>query len=355
MGGFVARGSNVISRIINGDTLYFYLELGDNPLYQSIDPDNPSNVFPNWETNESSQPTVKPVCSSAMNGELNLTEHKWYYNGSLIIFGAANNGWATEQTLERFKYNVSDGTIKIVKNLASVNNVSNDILRYEGVADLDGVNYPQKKAIDILIQRSSASAFQGVVRAYPGQLSESVTKTTITTQLSNGSSWIDGYTCKWYKNGVYMTGKDGKTLDVTRADIDSEELFLAEFYQVTNGVVASSSCSAAAISISDTGDIYKIVYSISGSLGRTGNVTATPSILNNRTAAALNLANYQCTWSHILYNHDYTKKLHTFDTEKAVIEASYFEDKKDGHLEGTATCTEKPAPASETGDDTNIN
>ena len=47
MGGFSARGSNVISRIINGDTLYFYLELGDNPLYQSVDPDNPSNVFPN--------------------------------------------------------------------------------------------------------------------------------------------------------------------------------------------------------------------------------------------------------------------------------------------------------------------
>lgn len=348
MGGFSARGSNVISRIINGDTLYFYLELGDNPLYQSVDPDNPSNVFPNWETNADSQPTVKPVCSSAMNGELTLTEHKWYYNGSLIIFGTAVDGWATEQTLGRFKYKVSDGTIKIVKNLASADNVSNDTLKYEGVADLDGINYNQSKTIDILIQRSSASAFTGFIFAKPAQLSAEVTSTTLTTKMSNGSSYIDNYTCKWYKNGVYMTGKDGKNLSVSRDDIDSEELFLAKFYQVDNGVTAGSPCATAAIKIADTGDIYRIIYSISGALGKTGNVKATPSVINIRTTAAVDLSTYTCTWNHILWNHDYTKQLHTFDTEVAVIDASYFEDKKDGHIEGSVTCTENAATASET-------
>lgn len=348
MGGFVARGSNVISRIINGDTLYFYFELGKNPLYQSVDPDNPSNVFPNWETNADSQPTVKPVCSSAMNGNLTLSEHKWYYNGSLIIFGTVTDGWATEQTNERFKYNVKDGTIKIVKNLASADNVSNDTLRYEGMADLDGINYKQEKTIDILIQRSSASAFTGFIQATPGQLNADVTSTKLTTLLSNGSSYISDYTCKWYKNDVYLTGKDGKELTVTRDDIDSEELFLAKFYQVTKGVVESSPCSTAAIKIADTGDIYKMVYSISGSLGKTGSITATPIVLNNRTTAVLDITAYQCTWKHVLWNHDYSKTLHTFNTEVATIEASYFEDKKDGNIEGEVTCVEKAATASET-------
>lgn len=69
-----------------------------------------------------------------------------------------------------------------MKNLASADNVSNDTLKYEGVADLDGINYNQSKTIDILIQRSSASAFTGFIFAKPAQLSAEVTSTTLTTK-----------------------------------------------------------------------------------------------------------------------------------------------------------------------------
>ena len=42
------------------------------------------------------------------------------------------------------------------------------------------------KTIDILIQRSSASAFTGFIFAKPAQLSAEVTSTTLTTKMSNG-------------------------------------------------------------------------------------------------------------------------------------------------------------------------
>ena len=84
-------------------------------------------------------------------------------------------------------------------------------------------------------------------------------------------------------------------------------------------------------------------------MGKTGSVKAVPSVINTRTTESLNLDTYTCTWEHVLWNHDYTKKLHTFDTKDAVIDASYFEDKKDGHIEGEVSCVEKAATASETG------
>ena len=56
--------------------------------------------------------------------------------------------------------------------------------------------------------------------------------TTLTCHIFKAGAELgsvpSGLAVKWYKNGTYMSGKDGLTLQVNASDVDSEDVFCAK-------------------------------------------------------------------------------------------------------------------------------
>lgn len=228
MSNFSAQGSITIKRLRNGDTIYLTFELNGKPLYQAVD-DQTGAVVPDW-TQAANQPIITPRASTTRSNAVNLSLHRWKYNGVDLNFsGAAAGGW-TPDTTGKFAIN-ADGALKIIANLASKINIANDTLLYSCVATVAGVEYNLSKSIDIQIQKSGASSYYGFINANTTQLDSSHTSATLESQLWLAASQVQNFYVKWYKAASEWIEKRGqRSITVDRADVDGSLLVTAEFY-----------------------------------------------------------------------------------------------------------------------------
>lgn len=286
MGAFSAGGSTPITRIINGDTLYFYFDTNGIPLYQGVDTEN-GNISPSWAT-AANQPVITPQCSSALGNNVTLSGFTWYYNGTAITFASADSGWVTSTNFDgKFQLNVGDGSLKIVKDLAVRTNPSSDVLRCECSATVAGQKFPQSKSVDVLIQPVSSSSYNGFISASPANLDESHTKSTLACSLYDAQGLLAqaNYTVKWYKANDTTVLGTGYTLEVTRAAVDHIQLFICDFYLKST----SEKCATAGILITDTADLFEVKHTLSGTLDTDNTVTATAMVVKSKDNSTYSL------------------------------------------------------------------
>lgn len=281
MANFGAGGSTPITRIINGDTLYFYFETNGIPLYQGVDKES-GNIGPDWTT-AANQPMISPKCTSAMGNTVKLSDFDWTYNGTAIAFPAADAGWVTSTNFDgTFQLNVEDGSLKIIKNVADKKNPSSDVLKCTCQATLGDQKFEQSKSVDILVQPVSASSYNAFLTATPANLDNNNQKAVISCLLMNGLNSMkqSDFTCKWYKSQDRQTVLGtGYTLNVTRADVNHIQLYICDFF-LKNSTTA---CATAGILITDTADLYEVKHSFSGTLNENNTVTATGAVYNSKT------------------------------------------------------------------------
>ena len=306
MSTFSAGGSTPITRIVNGDTLYFRLDGNGNPLFQAVDTES-QTIKPDW-TVSTNQPVITPVCTSSLGNKVTLSDFTWYYNGTAIAFpDDAGTGWTTSTNFEgKFQLNVEDGSLKIVKNLADANNPASDTLRCDCTAQMSGEKFSVSKSVDVLIQPMSAGAYMGFVTANPTNLSSGVSQCTLTCVLYNAGDKMEAgaYTVKWYKAGdMNNVLGESYTLKVGRNDVNHVQLFICDFCLAST----NNKCATAGILITDMADTFEVKHTISDTLGESGSVTATAAVYKSKTNEVYDITSKSPAWNTGVYAADVTQ------------------------------------------------
>ena len=285
MSNYSAQGSITVKRLRNGDSLFITIGNNGIPLYQGVDSES-GVVRPNWEE-AVNQPVLIPQVTSTRGFSVTLSNHSWEYNGVTLIFNGATSGeWTTDST---GKFQMStNGSLKIIKNLASKINIANDSLVYSCIATIAGVEYPLTKSVDVVIQNIGASSYYGTILATTEQLTEEITTTTITTKLYLVAEEVTEYYIKWYKDNTEWTDKAGqKQITVGRSDVNGTQLFIAEFYKNSQD---TDPVYRAGIRIIDTRDDFMVVCditSVNKEVDSSSPVTVSAKIVNTRTNSVI--------------------------------------------------------------------
>lgn len=334
---YSAQGSIRITRLRTGDSLLATLH-SDKPLFQGVT--DSTTVAPDW-TDPQNQPTITPEVYSSRNGSVTIGAFTWYYNGTPVQFGsAAADGWATELANStanpgpaRFKVCVNPaagetaGMLKIIGNLASNNNMDNDILKFETTVETGGVRSTAGASIDVLIQPMGASAYQGLVTVSPSNtFTDKVTDITLTPSLIMGAAPVGGYTVEWYHDSVadgnkVAKGINGNVLTVNRDDVGAQELYIAVFY------VGGTEVSRYGVTLTDTTDEFYIKIEVFNA--DTNTLTAsTIASANDRLKLVASVVDKtgnpvsvpaSASWMGRVMNHDTWKQLRSVQDNEVIV------------------------------------
>ena len=218
------------------------------------------NVSPDWSV-AANQPVITPNVNSTRGNAVNLANHSWTYNGSVLNFTGATSGGYTLDSTGKFAMNLSTGALKIVANLASSSNPANDTLQYAVDATVGGVVYHLTRSVDVQIQAAGASSYFGFINATTTQLDSSHDSATLKANLWLSTSPVGSFYVKWYKGTTAWTAMNGQTqVTVNRNDIDASQLIIAEFYLNSSD---TNYVARAAITLIDTLDEILVVPYIS--------------------------------------------------------------------------------------------
>lgn len=227
-----------VRKIVKGDTLSVFFTTNGVALFQGVNPDT-GVPTPSW--NAESGPVITPHVGSARGASYSLEAHRWKYNGNDLKFSTSGSGWETSTVDNRFQINHTDGSIRIIGDLASKNNQDADTLEYSGVARQSAkVTFDVQKTVDIFISPLGSSSFGGGVSVEStaiGTINGVLVNSThiSNTVLFNANGAVASYTVNVRKglNGTVIASlSNGKisTFEITRDMVDGQELFIVEFY-----------------------------------------------------------------------------------------------------------------------------
>ena len=202
------QGSLTVRRLRTGDNINLYLT-PDKDLFQGVDTVSGA-IAPDWGL-AANQPTITPTVTSIRTSVIGLSDHSWKNGNSVITFGttADSQGWVTSTNHDAsYKLNKNTGALKIIKNLANVNNVGNDILTYSCVATVNGTKYSMSKDITVRIQSVGASSYTASVSSPTNLLTETVTSTTVTCRLWLGTAEQTTFLTRWFRSDERRVGKE---------------------------------------------------------------------------------------------------------------------------------------------------
>lgn len=104
--------------------------------------------IPDFTTTASARPSFTPKVYDTSNGQVALSllpTQKWKYNGAEIAWGEASGGVQTSSNFNGMFQLKNGGTnapvLTVVKNLASITNIDNDSISFEGSVEIGGASF----------------------------------------------------------------------------------------------------------------------------------------------------------------------------------------------------------------------
>lgn len=278
---YSAQGCIPVRRVRNNDSLSISIE-STQPLFQGVDANNDNATpFPNWETDDAARPILTPVVKSAKGNIVSLSNHKWKYGDTLLVFSGSTSG--TFQLTGDGKFGMdANGRLKIFKNLASSSSTSSDTLTYNGTAKIgDSSTQDVSGFVTILIQPMGNNSYMGWITANRSILTDAPNENTATlsARLWLSTTELTDFSVKWKNSAGEVLGSN-KTLTVTRDMVNGSTLITCEFYHKD----AQNACFRAGKVMTDNADEYVIVGEVSNLIGDKA-ATITGRIKNTRTNA----------------------------------------------------------------------
>lgn len=288
----VASGLISFTRILDGNIItsnLYSTKILIQRLKQGTD-----TPMPNWEDPDN-QPVIYPrVLAQSTGKRVTLHSHKWYHNGAEI--NSSDN---------RFELiNHDDGgvvvpALKIVKNLAAVDNLDTDVISFEAKTSISGVEYEVKATIDIRLEEMVGEPYDGFIEATEGGVVDDDTpEITCTALLYKGGALItEGVTYKWYRigiDGVTEINPDPSTPNKMKfkdEDINSELTIKVDFFYQGDQVYTVTR------TVSDETDVLYLHVAISNGqdLREGESSTVTPTVYNRHTEQAVSGYTFQYT------------------------------------------------------------
>lgn len=227
-------------------------------LFQVVDP-NSGTVAPDW-TVEDNQPIIQLGVRSSAGYPAEITGVTWAYNGTTLNFTLDGANWVTATNDNRFKARINNDKyeLKIVANLASRTEVANKQITYEVSYISNAMTDSVRGNVDVLIQTAGSDSHILQITTNRVELDEINTQAILTAVGMYGTETVsigqNGYTIKWYKDGVEIVGQTASTLTVTRDMVDGGSIFIAKLFLNGNAVAQDSK------RINDIADEYQISY-----------------------------------------------------------------------------------------------
>lgn len=288
---FSAQGSIIIKRLRTGDSLFVSLT-SDKALYQGIDTVS-GTISPDWSV-AANQPTITPNITTARNATVTIVSGTivWKYIGTSLSFDDSGN-CTTSGYESTFVLNPDTGALTIIGNLASLSNDGDDSLEFNCTVRVNGVEYNVTRDVNVRIQKISASSYVGLINTTAGTiLSSSLTSTKLQMKLQYGTSFVQTFYVKLYKDSQLLqtiTASNGVAeYTVNSSIVDGTQLFIAEF------LINSDDTNVAArsgITIMDNADDYTIhcyVSSTNKVVDEGSPVTVAAEIINMTSGSVIN-------------------------------------------------------------------
>ena len=263
-------------------------------LFQAVDP-NSGVVSPDWDATDKSgdeqtavldaQPIIQLGVRSSAGYPAEITGVTWAYNGTTLIFTLNDSTWVTATNDSRFQARINGAfyELKVIGNLASKTEVANKQISYEVNYVSNAMTDKVQGNIDVLIQTAGSDSHILQITANRVELDEKNTTALLTAVGMYGTESVtigsNGYTIKWYQDGVEMVGQTERTLTVTRAMVEGGCLFIAKLFLNGNAVAQDSQ------RINDIADEYQVQHTPtdagSNYIGPNHNATYTLSVTRN--------------------------------------------------------------------------
>lgn len=214
-------GSITLKRLKKGVNVIVSIETENAALYQGWN--NTKNIpIPSFKT-AANQPILVPKAVASNGQSASITNGAWYYNDTLLVkTETATSEGFYKCTDARFAINPSNFKLRIIDDVASAGNTSNDIFRFECSGEAANTTYNTEGTAELHLQVVGSSAASLYVSG-GSILSSSTPKETLTAHFFiDGTEYSSGYSFIWKKeSGAVLTTSTTNTCVVSRNDIDA--------------------------------------------------------------------------------------------------------------------------------------
>lgn len=281
-----------VTLLSKGDSPTIFLEA--NPLlWQGISSDG-LTIVPDYAV-PANQPVITPKILSSLRSEyisIIPESDRWWYNDQELTFDTNGNVTAPAAAAGLFKRDKVAGTLRVIKNLASATNKNPDTIKFEGLIETGGTRTVVSHTIRVQIEEMAGSTYSGQVQLTSTTIDAADTVITATARLFAAAAEITtGFNVKWYEAVALSENPTGwapfkigtgKTVAIGAVDVDSRQLFKAEF-EVNNNVV-----STVIFAIYDTQDPYMISMPFKQKyITEDESIVATLNLIDRKTGATV--------------------------------------------------------------------
>lgn len=255
-------GSITLKRLKKGVNVILYISTSNAAMYQGWNKATAA-VSPDF-TQAENQPVLTPTAVAGSGQTASITQGTWYYNGTALTFSgtADSSGFIPGSSDSRFKYNPNTKALRIVGNIASATNTSNDVLKFSGGGECAGVDWTGDASAELHLQEIGSSSAQLLLTADRATLdSTNTTATATATLMISGEEMTSGYTYKWTdESGATIQTSTSRTCTVKRDHITAIGGIWCFAYLSTDTTTAIAS---AFIEFIDLADQYELEASVS--------------------------------------------------------------------------------------------
>lgn len=212
-------GSITLKRLKKGLNVVVSIETENAALYQGW---NPSTGTPSPSFKEAkNQPILVPTAVAGNGVVASITNGTWYYNNTmLVVTGTADANGFSKCTDARFAINTSNYKLRIIDDVASAGNTSNDIFKFECSGEAQNTSYQSAATIELHLQTIGSSAAALYLEG-KCTLSEANPTLPLTAYFFiNGAQQDTGYNFRFYtEGGKVLQDSTNRVYTVKRDDV----------------------------------------------------------------------------------------------------------------------------------------
>lgn len=150
-------GSITLKRLKKGVNVVLSIETENAALYQGWN-DKTSIPVPNFQT-PANQPILVPKAVATNGQTASITNGTWYYNNTmLVVTTTATSEGFYKCSDARFAINPSNYKLRIIDNIASANNTSNDMFTFKCSGEAASTSYESEATAELHLQIVGSSA-----------------------------------------------------------------------------------------------------------------------------------------------------------------------------------------------------
>jgi hypothetical protein len=253
-------GSITLKRLKKGVNVIMSIETENAALYQGWN-DKSGTPVPNFTT-PANQPILVPKVVATNNQTASITSGSWYYNNTLLVVTTTATSEGFYKCSDaRFAINPQNYKLRIIDNIASAQNTSNDIFTFKCSGEAAGSSYETEGTAELHLQIVGSSAAALYIQG-PCTLSlEASTAQLVARFFIDGKEELSGYSYLFYdENDKTLQDSTSTTFTVTRDMITAIGGIYCSVYKTGDG--KKTYLATDFHKITDIGDEYELEVTV---------------------------------------------------------------------------------------------